>query len=265
MSRETSRGRGRRRTAVGLAMAAVMGAVSTLLVAGPASAADGHMSGYVFVTREGLVGGTTANGHIVKPRDHFASLPSRDGLSPKGTGTRPVRVCLRSRCVYEPVWDVGPWNTRDAYWSRPRGRSGLPTGVPEAQAAYRDRYNGGRDEFGRRVSNPSGLDLADGAMWDGLRAGDGAWVTVDFLWTGPGTQGEVRSAGPVNVHSGRSIGSAVVGLAGPYARVPVECQVAGQYVVGKVRSTSLWDRIGPGNYVSDAYVARDPAATLRPC
>src|SRR5215468_8126684 len=106
---------GRARLAAGIAMAAVAGAVSTVLWAAPVHAA-GEQSATVWATREGLVGRSTANGHIVQPRDNFASLPSRNGLSAKGSGVKSVRVCANSRCVYEPVWDVGPWNTRDAYW-----------------------------------------------------------------------------------------------------------------------------------------------------
>src|SRR5690348_16536396 len=102
----------RGRLAAGIAAAAAAGAVSTVLGAVPAHAA-GEESAVVWATREGLVGGTTANGHIVQPRDNFVSLPSRNGLSAKGTGAMSVRVCANSRCVYEPVWDTGPWNTRD--------------------------------------------------------------------------------------------------------------------------------------------------------
>ena len=36
--------------------------------------------------------------------------------------------------------------------------------MPEAQAASRNSYNGGMDQFGRKVANPAGIDLADGAV-----------------------------------------------------------------------------------------------------
>ncbi|MEJ7698379.1 MAG: hypothetical protein WKF71_01845 [Pyrinomonadaceae bacterium] len=38
----------------------------------------------IFATREGLVGGTTANGHIIKTNDRFVALPSRRALSSNG-------------------------------------------------------------------------------------------------------------------------------------------------------------------------------------
>ncbi|GAA3105760.1 hypothetical protein JOF29_005335 [Kribbella aluminosa] len=46
---------------------------------------------HVFATREGLVGGTTANGHVIASRDHFVALPSRRGLSGNGSGTYSVK------------------------------------------------------------------------------------------------------------------------------------------------------------------------------
>jgi hypothetical protein len=76
----------------------------------------------------------------------------------------------------------------------------------------------------------------------------------------------VRTAGGVlNVRNGASTGNANVGLAGPYAQVPIDCQVVGQYIAGYVRATSLWDRVGPDNYISDAYVTRDAGVSLPGC
>ena len=138
----------------------------------------------VFATREGLVGSTTANGHVIQRRDHFAALPSRRMLASRGGHEYRVKVCHKGRCETVPVWDVGPWNTKDDYWNPPSVRqmwSDLRRGQPEASAAYRYGYNGGRDQFGRRVANPAGIDLADGTFWDALGMVDNDWVTVTFL------------------------------------------------------------------------------------
>jgi hypothetical protein len=143
----------------------------------------------VFATREGLVGGRTANGHIIVSRDHFVALPSRRGLNPVSGGRDyQVRVCYARTggCETAPVWDVGPWNTKDDYWNPSATRQmwkDLPQGRPEAQAARLDGYNGGRDQFGRVVANPAGIDLADGTFWDGLGMVDNDWVDVTYLWT----------------------------------------------------------------------------------
>ena len=131
---------------------------------------------------------------MIRARDHFVALPSRRGLSPRNSNEYSVKVCnpANNRCETAPVWDVGPWNTKDDYWNPASERQmwrDLPQGKPQAQAAYQDNYNGGRDEFGRDVPNPAGIDLADGTFWDGLRMTDNGWVNVTYLWTGGETPG----------------------------------------------------------------------------
>jgi hypothetical protein len=143
----------------------------------------------LYATREGLVGGRTANGHVIAGRDHFVALPSRRGLNAaNGARDYQVQLCYprTGRCETAPVWDVGPWNTTDDYWNPAGTRQSwtdLPQGRPEAQAAYENGYNGRRDGFGRTVANPAGIDLADGTFWDGLGMTTNDWVDVTFLWT----------------------------------------------------------------------------------
>jgi hypothetical protein len=137
----------------------------------------------VFATREGLVGGTTANGHVITTEDHFVALPSGTALASNGGNEYQVQVCNGATCLTEPVWDIGPWNTKDNYWDAARAEFGdLPVGLPEADAAYNQGYNGGLDEFGRSVANPAGIDLADGVFHD-LGMGDNGYITVTYLWT----------------------------------------------------------------------------------
>jgi hypothetical protein len=237
--------------------AVTLTASSTAAAPSPGIAAPGN-SYRVFATREGLVGGTTANGHVIVARDHFVALPSRRGLSPQASGTYSVRVCASNgRCEWAPVWDVGPWNTKDDYWNANREMwTDLPQGKPEAQAAYQDGYNGGKDEFGRTVANPAGIDLADGTFWDGLGLSDNAWVTVTYLWTGSGPAGVVRTAAdPLTVRAGASTGSSAVGLAAKYAQVRVECQATGDTVTGTQGTSNIWYRIASGKFVAKAYIS----------
>lgn len=138
----------------------------------------------IFATRQGRVGRRTANGHIIKPRDRFVALPSWSVLSSRNGYEYQVRVTYRDRSVVLPVWDVGPWNTGDDYWSSQRRYSDLSPGLPMAQAARQQGYNNGRDEFGRRIRQPNGIDIADGAFWDDLGMTDSDWVEVTFLWLG---------------------------------------------------------------------------------
>jgi hypothetical protein len=194
----------------------------------------------VFATREGLVGATTANGHVIGERDLFVALPSRRALAPRDKSDYTVKVCAPSRrCAFAPVWDVGPWNTRDDYWNaekREQWRDLLP-GVPEAQAARQDGYNGGKDQFGRTVRNPAGIDLADGLFWDALRLTDNAWVTVDYLWTGDSPLAMVRVDGRVDLRNAPDAAARIVGLAADGAAVPVQC------------AAGSWLRVGTGQFL----------------
>jgi parallel beta-helix repeat protein len=246
-------------------IAVVVGGLPTTNNELAVNAAGGHLTYTVYATREGSVGGTTANGHVIVSHDHFVALPSTKVLCSNGGHEYEVKVTYNGKSVIAPVWDVGPWNTRDNYWDPPSQREmwqDLSQGKPEAQAAYQDGYNSGFDETNylvkvstgsdefsvgdrvqptvnglkvrstaggveigsvltsdkgtviggpqnailnglyyrwwnimwdkglsgwsaqkRYVSNPAGIDLADGTFWDDLGMTGNDWVTVEFLWT----------------------------------------------------------------------------------
>jgi hypothetical protein len=233
------------------------------------AAAAGPLSYRVFATRIGLVGEITANGHKIVANDHFVALPSRLGLSARGGGERTVRVCASAtkRCEYAPVWDVGPWNTKDDYWNANRQSwPDLPRGLPQAQAAKEQGYNKGKDEFGRTVLNPAGIDLADGTFTAGLGLKDNAWVTVTYLWTGGGVRGRVETGGgTLRLRATPSSRAADIGIAARYAQVPILCQARGERIVGTVRTTDLWDRLAAGTYVSHAYVVEPSGFKVPTC
>lgn len=207
----------------------------------------------VFATREGLVGGTTANGHKIVPRDRFVALPSRRALSPNGKTDYSVKVCApNGRCAIAPVWDIGPWNTKDDYWNPPHEREmwkDLPQGVPQAAAAYNDGYNGGKDQFGRKPSNPAGIDLGDGIFWDVLGLKDNSQVQVDYLWTGSRRLSAVNAEGApeVQILARPAAGAESVGIAVDATRVPVQC-TEGEFV-----------RIGDGQYLPVSAFEQLPA------
>ena len=119
----------------------------------------------VYATREGLVGSVTSNGHRIRPHDHFVALPSDTVLACDGCHDYTVTISYAGRTTTQPVWDVGPWNTANPYWQPPRTPfRALPQGVAAARAAYQKGYQRGRNVFGRPVSNPAGIDLADGVF-----------------------------------------------------------------------------------------------------
>ncbi|WP_444962492.1 hypothetical protein [Nocardiopsis sp. M1B1] len=229
----------------------------------------GPFSATLFATRIGLVGNTTANGHRIRENDHFAALPSRRGLAVRGGGEYTVRVCTtgalgpegrgdtenhRPRCAYLPVWDVGPWNTRDDHWNAERETwPDLARGRPQAQAAYTLGHNGGLDGFGRRVRNPAGIDLADGAFRQGLELPTNGWVRVDYLWTGEYRRRARITASdqrhPVVVRGGPGLEYEPMGLAAHSANVDVACQAVGDAMAGTFGTSRAWYRIGEGDYV----------------
>lgn len=136
------------------------------------------------VTRQGMVGGRTANGHIIEPNDFFVSLPSGRALSSRGGNEYQVRLSANGKSVVVPVWDNGPWNHNDDYWNENRATyKDLPVGWPQDHAAYYEKHNGGRAERGY-VRFPTAVDIGDGAYWALGLAGAQATVDVTFLWKG---------------------------------------------------------------------------------
>lgn len=232
-------------------------------------------SARLFATRIGLVGNTTANGHTVRPDDHFVALPSRRGLANRGGGEYTVRVCTtgelgpdasgdtenhKARCAYLPVWDVGPWNITDDHWNEDRESwRDLDRGRPQSQAAFTEGHNGGLDGFGRRVQNPAGIDLADGAFNEALQLPTNGWVRVDYLWTAEyRDRAEIVTdtrSDPVIVRTGPSTQHDTVGLAAHKANVDVACQVVGDPASGPNGTGDVWYRIGEDHYVPAVFAS----------
>lgn len=150
----------------------------------------------VFATREGLVGKTTANGHKIVENDHFVALPSRRALNRTDSLADlefEVALSANGRTARLPVWDVGPWNTKDDWWNISAFRQSfqdLARGVPESQAAFRDGYSGGLDGSGRVVKNAAGIDLGDGAFRLDLAMVDNGTISVKPLWLLDGAPGD---------------------------------------------------------------------------
>jgi hypothetical protein len=243
--------------------APVVSGVDVLSAAVPAEsavrAAAAPKTYRLFATREGLVGHTTANGHVIRSRDHFVALPSRRMLASRGGHEYKVKVCNGSRCETAPVWDVGPWNTRDDYWSPSNVRekfADLPQGKPEAQAAYQDGYNAGKDGSGRTVANPAGIDIADGTFWDGLGMTGNGWVDVTF---NPGSGGEqVTAWKEANVRSCARISCGIVSHVVRNETYPATCWTVGQPITDENITNDKWVKLplvaGGSGYVSAIYL-----------
>jgi hypothetical protein len=113
------------------------------------------------------------------------ALPHRI-LKDKGGYT--VSIRRGNHATKAKVKEVGPWNIRDNYWQSGKHRDmwdNLPRCTPEAQAAYFKNYNNGKDQFGRKVLNPAGVDLTPRvASRLGLKKHENAWVHVRYPWAG---------------------------------------------------------------------------------
>ncbi len=67
--------------------------------------------------------------------------------------------------------------------------------------------------------------------------------------------GTVKTSGaPLNIRSGPSTSYSVVGTVANGSKVTIYCQTYGQRISGPYGTTTVWDRIGAGKYVSDAYI-----------
>ena len=142
-----------------------------------------HPTVRLYATREGLVGRVTANGHRITERDRFVALPSKKVLNKLDAKDYQVEISYNGRKVTAPVWDVGPWNTKDNFWDSPREIfNDLPRFKPQVQAAFFENHNGGKDQYDRLVLYPAAIDLADGTFWDDLGMTGSDWVDVTFLW-----------------------------------------------------------------------------------
>lgn len=58
----------------------------------------------------------------------------------------------------------------------------------------------------------------------------------------------------LNVRSGPGTGYSVVRVLPEGAEVRISCQTPGTWVSGPYGTSNIWDNIGSGQYVSDAYV-----------
>lgn len=168
----------------------------------------------VFATREGGVGLKTASGHVITENDRFVALPSFTALNKR------VRIAYKGKSAVVPVLDVGPWNNNDDYWmpSDQRSFKGLPRGVPQAQAAFKDKVNDGKSGMGETVTVPTGIDIGDGTWADlGLTGNDYVDVTFLFLTDDPtgGVTGPAAAASPTPTAPARASADPTSTASGP--------------------------------------------------
>ncbi|MEV4707993.1 sporangiospore maturation cell wall hydrolase GsmA [Actinoplanes sp. NPDC049316] len=75
-----------------------------------------------------------------------------------------------------------------------------------------------------------------------------------------GVRATIKVSGSLKVRSGPSLAAKAVGSLRNGQKVTIACTVTGQKVRGAVRTTTAWDRLSTGRYVSHAYVKSAKAA-----
>jgi hypothetical protein len=82
---------------------------------------------------------------------------------------------------------------------------------------------------------------------------------------GPVAGTVVVGKGGLAVRAAATSTSAKVGVLRNKAKINIACQVAGEYVKGRVRKTTQWDRLTNGQYVADAFVKRSTRTRIAAC
>ncbi|OZV78480.1 metalloendopeptidase [Micromonospora echinospora] len=79
--------------------------------------------------------------------------------------------------------------------------------------------------------------------------------TSDNGCSGSSGSGTVNTSGtPLTVRSGPGTGYSSVGTVADGTRVTIQCQTTGTTVTGTYGTSNIWDRIGSGRFIADAYV-----------
>jgi murein DD-endopeptidase MepM/ murein hydrolase activator NlpD len=95
-------------------------------------------------------------------------------------------------------------------------------------------------------------------VFDGSTAyywGTRSYTSRNTCGPSSGHPGRVNTAGkPLTVRSGPGTGHRAVGTVADGTRVTISCQATGTAVKGTYGTSRLWDRIGKGRYIADAYV-----------
>ncbi|MFE7318222.1 SH3 domain-containing protein [Streptomyces sp. NPDC057555] len=68
----------------------------------------------------------------------------------------------------------------------------------------------------------------------------------------------------VNVRQGPGTNTPMVRQLPVGAQITIRCQQRGEWVTGPCGTTNIWDSIGPGQYVSDAYVRTGSSGMVAP-
>jgi murein DD-endopeptidase MepM/ murein hydrolase activator NlpD len=119
------------------------------------------------------------------------------------------------------------------------------------------------------MTNPSLVNYVRRAAVAGLAVTFAilAWAPPSLAADGAKSGVVATGGGRVNVRDTPSLSGKVVGTKNNNARVVLVCQVKGDKVNGTRRTTTMWNKVKGGGYISDAFVKRGkvpPACTTKP-
>ncbi len=107
---------------------------------------------------------------------------------------------------------------------------------------YEQRYNG----------------AAQRIVWNGAQIyywGTRSYTSKNGCGATSGATGTVSTAGaPLNVRSGPGTTYSIVGTLANGTKVTISCQTTGTTVTGTYGTSNIWNKIGTGRYVPDAYI-----------
>lgn len=119
------------------------------------------------------------------------------------------------------------------------GNTGGSTG---AHLHHEQRYNG----------------VAQRIVWNGAQIyyyGTRSYTSKNSCGTTSGYPGTVKTSGAdLNVRSGPGTGYSIVGSLANGSSVGILCQTTGTTITGTYGTSNIWDRIGDGRFVPDAYI-----------
>jgi len=90
------------------------------------------------------------------------------------------------------------------------------------------------------------VEEAEGGDEAAVTTAAASTATVHYYSIAPGVR--------LNVRSGPGTGYPIVRVLPEGSKVPIYCQTPGTWVTGPYGLSNIWDNIGVGEYVSDAYV-----------
>ncbi|WP_139488067.1 peptidoglycan DD-metalloendopeptidase family protein [Brevibacillus dissolubilis] len=106
--------------------------------------------------------------------------------------------------------------------------------------------------FEQRLNGVTQKAVFDGAT--ALYYGSKSYTSKNSCGTASAT-GTVNTSGtPLTVRSGPGTGYTAVGSLADGTKVTIYCQTRGTSVTGTYGTSDIWDRIGTGQYIADAYV-----------